>query len=379
MLKSIKYVEYEGQVREWKLDRLDLQEKNLVVGKNSTGKTRTLNIVASLARTISGSMPATIFSSYEAIWDFGGVVYKYSSSTKDRVVEWERLEVGSEIYLSRESSGEGVVLYEKIESGLRVNFQCQPGEYSIAKQRDKFQHGMLEPLFNWASLLRHYKFSGHLGKEALTFFTPSAAPVDESDENAAVPLFRNGKRDFGSAFVSAVINDMQAVGFDIIDIELGMPITFMIEGLPGEPSALIIREKGVEAGVDQYSMSSGMYRVLALLIHLNYMQMKGKSACVVIDDIGEGLDYERSCALIELLRHKAETTSLQVVMSTNDNFVMDEVPLQEWTVLKREGSHVSVRNYKNSAKMFDDFRFTGLSNFSFFEMDYLNSDNSEEQ
>ena len=55
-------------------------------------------------------------------------------------------------------------------------------------------------------------------------------------------------------------------------------------------------------------------------------------------------------------------------MSTNDKFVMNHVPLDEWTVLHRSGSVVHVRNHENSQAAFDDFKFTGLSNFSFFEM-----------
>jgi hypothetical protein len=60
-------------------------------------------------------------------------------------------------------------------------------------------------------------------------------------------------------------------------------------------------------------------------------------------------------------------------MSTNDQFVMNHVPLEEWSVLQREGSHIRVRNHENSKKAFEYFRFVGLSNFSFFEMDFVNS------
>lgn len=57
--------------------------------------------------------------------------------------------------------------------------------------------------------------------------------------------------------------------------------------------------------------------------------------CIVIDDIGERLDYERSCALIELLMSKATTQQVQLIMTTNDRFVMNKVPLEAWTVLHR--------------------------------------------
>ena len=107
---------------------------------------------------------------------------------------------------------------------------------------------------------------------------------------------------------------------------------------------------------------------MALLIHVNFAQFKGATSSVLIDDIGEGLDFDRSCRLIELLREKSKTYNFQLVMATNDKFVMNHVPLDEWTVLQRTSNVVHVRNYENSRVAFDDIRFTGLSNFSFFEM-----------
>jgi predicted site-specific integrase-resolvase len=98
--------------------------------------------------------------------------------------------------------------------------------------------------------------------------------------------------------------------------------------------------------------------------------MARKSTCVVIDDIGEGLDFDRSCRLIELLRKKAKLSGTQMILSTNDRFVMNHVPIEEWSVLKRSGNRVQVLDYQNSRELFEEFKFTGLSNFSFLEMDF---------
>ena len=99
-----------------------------------------------------------------------------------------------------------------------------------------------------------------------------------------------------------------------------------------------------------------------------------KPSCFIIDDIGEGLDYERSCSLIELLIEKSEGNHFQLILSTNDRFVMNTVPLEMWTVLKRDGCVVRGFNVLNSKSKFDEFRFTGLSNFDLFSMDYLFTD-----
>ena len=50
-------------------------------------------------------------------------------------------------------------------------------------------------------------------------------------------------------------------------------------------------------------------------------------------------------------------------MSTNDQFVMNHVPLDEWSVLQRTGNHVEVRNIHNSKAVFENFKFVGMSNF----------------
>ena len=58
-------------------------------------------------------------------------------------------------------------------------------------------------------------------------------------------------------------------------------------------------------------------------------------------------------------------------MATNDRFVMNNVPLECWTVLQREGQKCAVYNYNNSKDFFEEFKFTGLNNFDFFATDFI--------
>jgi len=120
-----------------------------------------------------------------------------------------------------------------------------------------------------------------------------------------------------------------------------------------------------------------MFAALSIIIQINYRIRSMTPSCLLIDDIGEGLDYERSCELIDLLIEKAKSHSIQLLMTTNDRFVMNRVPLELWTVLNRTGSSVKAYNIHNSAKLFEKFRFTGLSNFDFLATDYLFSDTTK--
>ncbi len=113
-------------------------------------------------------------------------------------------------------------------------------------------------------------------------------------------------------------------------------------------------------------ISQGMFRALSLIIQINYFSFLNKPSCIVIDDIGEGLDFERATKLIQLLIQKSEKSDVQLIMSTNDRFVMNNVPLKYLSIIQRVSKGSKIYNYQNSKKIFDEFEFTGLNNFDFF-------------
>jgi hypothetical protein len=202
-------------------------------------------------------------------------------------------------------------------------------------------------------------------------FSPTGRNVDERDENAVVGIFKEGMKLFGEPFRESLKSDLSTVDYEVESVDLAPPISVRFDLGGPQPVSLLVKERALPGITDQLGMSTGMFRVLALLIHVNFAQFKGSASSVLIDDIGEGLDFDRSLRLIELLRAKAERYDFQLVMTTNDKFVMNHVPLEEWTVLHRSANVVHVRNQENSKKAFDEFKFTGLSNFSFFEMNAI--------
>jgi len=109
------------------------------------------------------------------------------------------------------------------------------------------------------------------------------------------------------------------------------------------------------------------------LIQVTYNIMSGLPSTILIDDIGEGLDFERSTKLIGLLIELAKKNDdIQLIMSTNDRFVMNNVPLEYWQVIQRKGGECRIYNYRNSKEIFDEFAYTGLNNFDFLATDFLN-------
>lgn len=174
-------------------------------------------------------------------------------------------------------------------------------------------------------------------------------------------------RSFGEAFNKAAIRDMRRVGYELSDVGVA-PIARM--HLPPEVGqsvfALHATEADLELSVPQFLMSQGMYRALALIVLLNRATFSKTRTLVAVDDIGEGLDYERASALIDVAIDHANRSGTQLFLTTNDRFVMNKVPLDHWVLLNRNKGTVRAHTPKTSPQIFEEFKFTGLSNFDFF-------------
>ncbi len=375
-LQSINYTEYKKDPKQWVLSGLALGSINLIVGKNASGKTRILNVINGLARMLSGKQKVEFLSGeYDVIFQHNGQTLSYFLEIQDRKVIREEFKQQRRTLLKRGPGGRGTIYHERQEASLR--FQTPDNDLAASARVDSIQHGFLEPLRDWGLGVRHYLFGETMGRNVVAFLTKDGPPADPADPNAVVALFLRGRKEFPHAFDDAVREDMREIGYEISEVGVTTPSAFTLQSsvpLAASPSVMFVKEKDLGFNTDATVMSQGMFRSLAIIIHLNYSIMaSSKPTCILIDDIGEGLDFDRSCRLIELLRRKLQGSSGQLIMSTNDRFVMNKVPLKEWSIVHRKRSTVEVRNYENSRAKFEEFEFMGLNNFDFLQFDFLNN------
>jgi len=114
-----------------------------------------------------------------------------------------------------------------------------------------------------------------------------------------------------------------------------------------------------------------MFRAISLITFIHYLTDRNDAKTIIVDDLCEGLDYERATKLGKLIFEKFQGRGVQFIVSSNDCFLMDVIPIRYWSLLVRENGRIRVHNYKNSKKKFDDFKYSGLSNFDLFSSDYL--------
>jgi hypothetical protein len=289
---------------------------------------------------------------------------------KQRVAN-ESLFINGERMFARDEAGKGSIKAEKLEAPLE--FEVATNALVVNTKRDKAQHGFLEVLHGWASSVRRCDFGTSLGRDAFKTI-PDLIKQFEGDSELLNPteiheLYQFGFRKFERQFDELIISWMADLGYEIEDVGLTPLDLPQLKGIP--LATLFVKEKDLTAATTQVTMSQGMFRALALAIRITFDQLDGTPRTIVIDDIGEGLDFERSRALVKLLVTKAKASNFQVLMTTNDRFVMNGVDLDYWCVMQRHKSVVSVINKQNKPDIFEDFENLGLSNFDFFSTKFF--------
>jgi len=365
-LKSIKFSEFEGQPNEWGFD-CTWGDINLVVGRNATGKTRMLNVISDLTELLAGQskiIPRDI--NVNALFQDGEQSIEYSVKIQQWQIVHEKLMEGNKLLLEREIDNVGQIWVDSDEKLVR--FQPPDDALAVVNRRDRIQHPFLEKLHDWATNARKFRFSTSMRQEKSSLVSSNLDWKTFSPENIPA-IFEKGKQINGDKFVDEVKKDMEILNYYIEDT-----FTQIVSKIsPGniQEIALFIQEKDLPFPIIQIDISSGMFRALSLLIQINYLLSAHKPSCIIIDDIGEGLDFSRSTKLIKLLIEKVKGSQIQLIMSTNDQFVMDAVPLEYWQVIQREGNQLKIYNYHNSKAIFDKFEFTSLGNFYFFSSNYF--------
>lgn len=379
-LKSFSFRENEGQNIEWIIDDVSLGQINLMVGKNSSGKTRTLNALSDLVSMLMGKgTSATGPVSYELVFKNSGELMKYKLAYDLETIHLEQLFVGEELVLERGEGGSGRVKYEGTPGSMFLDFQIPHDQLVCYAKRDRLQHPFIEVIHGWAIGLRRFNFSGDLGKTRYALKSSfEARDVDWADTtNSLVPAITVAEEKFPE-FHDLVLKDMQKIGYDLEDFGI-VHFSERFSSVSQDRYVVFTTEEGLEKQVTQRDMSQGMFRAFSVLVQLNYYTLCGHKGFVIIDDIGEGLDFSRAKLLVQLLISKAREAEIQLIMSTNDAFIMNAVDIENWAVIMREGHKISLYNYENSKEIFEEFKFTGLNNFDFYASEFFRSGFSDEE
>lgn len=345
----------------WSVNDVYFSNFTLIVGKNSAGKTRIINVIKNLARVIKDQKVS--FNEAEFKIEFKkkitdkNIYMKYSLVIHNSEVVEENLWVDGQDKLIRNKTK--AQLYSNIDKKL-ITIEPPNNRLALHARRDKKEFDYFETLVNWAETLFPFTFATK----------PSEIKLIRDDINIedsfltgleVVPTILERLNDNQ---IAKVIKELNSVGYEIESLktvrkQIGIP---MIQ----------LTEKGIKHPFEQYEASQGMFRAVSLLIMLEYFQKKSQRIAILVDDLCEGLDYERSTNFTKLLFNKVQKSENQFITTTNVEFLMNGIPFKYWNILKRKHGKVKAFNYENSHEIFDELMLTGFSNFNIFASNLSN-------
>jgi energy-coupling factor transporter ATP-binding protein EcfA2 len=343
---------------DWYLDNINLSEINLVVGKNATGKSRFALIIASFTKMINGQSSELYFGKWELTFkkDEKSVLKYILDITKG--VNSEKMFINDKIILDRDKNQ--CQVFSEVQ-GKMISISPPYNKLVLHVRRDNIEFPLFEDIVEWATCTHGFKF-GNISPH--TYFIDKK--IDKLTSIDEVPeLVKQLMENKTSRYlIQNIVKEFNSLGYNIESVLVQRSKDLLSD-------IIYVKENGIENKIPQHQLSQGMFRALSLLVFLEYLIHEKIASLIIIDDLCEGLDYERATKLGKLIVGKIENSKIQLIATTNDSFLMDVIPIKYWNILQREGNTVRALNYQNSKELFDKFKLTGLSNFDLFSSDYL--------
>lgn len=329
---------------------ISLFETNLIVGKNATGKSLLLDKIIFVVRILLDKRKPTDVNSFYAelhFVDSDNNILDYRLGVIEGKVEME-----SYTKIMSDSSLKSIISRNESEAVLSGQIINPPIDKLIINvRRDIVQYPEIEQLLLWA-------------ENNISFSFNELDIYGDGDEQFLYGLNRN---------LYSMVSKMSPIQLShIIDVikEIGYPIEDI--KVAEEPfKKILFYEEGVKPILLDRFISKGMFRCIYTIILVEFIASLQFKGMLSIDDFCEGLDYSHSTKFGKYVFKFCKENNIQLLASSNDSFLMDVVDMHSWNLLTRKEGKIYSYNYKNSKQLFDDFTFTGLSNFDFFSSDYI--------
>lgn len=333
----------------WSLEGLSFNEVSLIVGKNAVGKSKTIQVLNKLTGVILQQREVAKYESfgYKIIFCNGDKELKYTFRYIEGVVDFEKLENNQgQIFIDR--NVDGTTYYnEKINPPTN--------KLTLNVRRDTILYPQIEEIIEWAESSYGLLFN----------------EINPISDDISLFNIMSKCNDLITMFEKLDDNTKANIQKELNQLDYKIE-KLQVEEIAQKFKILHIEEKDVRNYLWEASLSKGMQRTLFLIVFINYIStQKDNAKTIVIDDFCEGLDYDRAIKLGKYLYNFCIENKIQLITTSNDSFLMDVVSLKYWNILQRDGENVTAININNTPELFDDFEFTGLSNFDLFSSDFI--------
>lgn len=340
ILSEFKYRESSG----WNLESISLNPLNLIVGLNAVGKSRTIMAIGNVVQFIKGEELVFDDDFFCSLRLTNGYELLYSFEVVDGKITCETLQKDNEVLIDRK--GTSAIVYGK-------NTNPPATKLVLQIHRDIKACPEIEEVIQWAEHTSIFVFSN------ITTSPHSLSPYAISNE-PLLPVMFESIDDEMREVLKGYLKDL---GYEIDRIEEFEK--------PNGVKTIRLYETGIDKPLSPFDLSNGMFRVFCALLYMIYSATLSVARCLIVDDMGEGLDFKRSSQLGKIMFDFCEKNHIQLIITSNDSFLMDTVSLEHWNILKREGGEVRSISYHSNPSLFDKFSRTGLGNFDLLSSNFI--------
>ena len=335
---------------QWTLNTLHIKNQCLLVGPNAVGKSKTLQAIQWVASVISGKVVVGFQNNYNTSIELveGKDMFDYSFEVSNGAVSYECLKINGEKKIQRAPLASSFY-------GEEVN--PPSSRLLLGSRRDTEKYPEVEKIMEFFENVSSFSFSSIAPGERVI------DPITIGGQDIAGLFEELSEKDR-----EEVIRQLNVLGFKVKKLH-----TFPTTG----KTLIAMKEEGVGNEFVMWAFSTGLIRVVALLTYLFHLSASGKSGLVLIDDLGEGLDYYRSTRLGKYVCDYCLDKGIQVILTTNDSFLMNVIDIDYWNILSRKGMVVSAVSSQTEPELFEQFRLTGLSNYDLFRSDFIERHRNE--
>lgn len=374
---QILFYEYSGTGDEtWHFNQIEFKKVNLLVGDTGTGKTRLLNTIFNLGTCAANDNAPIKTGSWKLTFRRDNVNYKWhltidtkadegpiviqdflwkigNNGTEEPIVERDENSfsfLGKELPKLPKNKTSTVLLKEETEIK-----SINRGFGSIMRRR--FSENELENISAYQAiprtLMKQFQkkkdleklFHAGLRLNARLFFLMKYFPK-------IYEQIVKRYREFFPFISEVVIQDISDL-HEEISSNAQIPV-------------FCIKEKGVNRWVDLAEMSSGMQKVMLMLVDL--YTLPGDGGIYLIDEYENSLGINTIDFLPTILVE--DEINSQLIITSHHPYIINKIPVRNWFVMHRSGSNVTVKYGDELVEKFGKSRqdaFIKLINDPFFK------------
>lgn len=389
---KLKTFQFHEDASGWTLEKMRLDDFNLLVGLSGAGKTRIVRALDGVQATALGDFPSpkperqARLGLWGASWvvefEHDGTDYRWEVKTEPpgdptaafkggAIVEpelpfihEERIWQGAELLVERTPErlvlqGRSLPRLDRVKSVIALLKEDIP----LRAIHEGFSHWFSRQL----SAVADFDFSPDIFRDPAIEKYSSAeaigADLTLSLHHKAAYLSMRSPKEFGD--VVATFREAFPTVEDV-QVRHDFPPAWAHEDTRGLfQVALWVLEHGVREGVPFWQLSSGMQRTLAFLLHLAFAP---PGMVVLIDEFENSLGVNCLPVLTRFLLERAP--SLQLIITTHHPFLIEQIPTRHWKLVTRRGSTVRVLGATEVEALREEShldRFTRLINLTEYE------------